>query len=119
GELQRLSEERIQRELTEWIAANEQRWTKARLEQDALWHQQDTRHQELINHIKKFEKWHEEDLARIQQVAKQLPQIRDEYRAKIRELWSIHERAAVFHLDQVRRWYDDISSTVARKVSDI
>ena len=119
AELQRLSEERIQRELTEWIAANEQRLTKVRLEEDAQWHEQKIRHQELVNSIKELEKLHKEDVARIEQIAKQLPQIRDEYRAKIRELWSIHERAAIFHLDKVRRWYDEISATVSAKVTDI
>lgn len=119
GELQRLSEERIQRELTEWVATNEQRWTKARLEQDALWHQQTARSQELVKSLKELEEWRKEDLVRVEQLAKQLPVIRDEYRAKIREVWTIHEKAAVFHLDQVRRWYDEISSTVAGKVADI
>jgi len=119
GELQRLSEERIQRELTEWVAANEQRWTKARLEQDAHKHQQTARSQELVKRLKELEEWRKEDLVRVEQLAKQFPLIRDEYRAKIREVWTIHEKAAVFHLDQVRRWYDEISSTVAGKVADI
>ena len=119
AELQRLSEERIQRELTEWVAANEQRWTKARLEQDALWHQQTARSQEATNRLKELEERRKEDLVRVEQIARQLPVIRDEYRAKLREVWSIHEKAAIFHLDQVRRWYDDISATVAGKVADI
>lgn len=119
GELQRLSEERIQRELTEWVAANEQRWTKARLEQDAHKHQQTASSQELVKRLKELEEWRKEDLVRVEQLAKQFPLIRDEYRAKIREVWTIHEKAAVFHLDQVRRWYDEISSTVAGKVADI
>ncbi len=119
AELQRLSEERIQREQTEWVASNEQRWTKARLEQDALWHRQTARSQELEKRLKELEALRKEDIVRVEQLAKQLPVIRDEYRSKIREVWSIHEKAAVFHLDQVRRWYDEISSTVAGKVADI
>lgn len=118
AELQRLSEERQRRELEEWVAANEQRWTKFRLEREAHWHQQASRNEEATNRLRQLEGWREEDVARVQKINKDLIVIQEEYRTKLRELWVVQERAAIFQLDQVRRWYDDISSAVAERVGD-
>lgn len=117
-QLQRLSEERQQRELAEWVESNEQRWTKFHLERESKWHQQHSTNEEYVNRVKQLEQLREEDLVRVQQISRQLPGLRDEYRAKIRELWMIHERAAIFQLDHVRRWYDEVSATVAGKVAN-
>lgn len=118
AELQRLSEERQRRELEEWVAANEQRWTKFRLEREAHWHQQASRNEEATNRLRQLEGWRDEDVARVQKINKDLIVIQEEYRTKLRELWVVQERAAIFQLDQVRRWYDDISSAVAERVGD-
>lgn len=118
AELQRLSEERQRRELEEWVAANEQRWTKFRLEREAQWHQQLSRDEELVARLKKLEEWREEDLVRVHKIAKELVLIREEYRTKLRELWKIQDRSAIFQLDLVRRWYDEISGVVAEKTNE-
>lgn len=117
-ELQRMAEERQRRELEEWVAANEQRWTKFRLEREAQWHQASSRHEEVVNRVKQLEGWRNEDLERVQKIARELVLMQEEYRAKLRELWAIQERASVFQLEQVRRWYDEISGVVQQRVGN-
>ena len=118
AEHQRMSEERQRREFEEWIAAQEQRWTKFRLEREAQWHQANSRHEEVVNRIKQLEGWRGEDVERVQKIMRDLILIQEEYRSKVQELWTIHERTAVFQLEQVRRWYDEISGVVQEKLAD-
>lgn len=116
AELQRLSEERQRREVEEWVAANEQRWTKFLLERDARWHQAESLDEEQQRRLKELETQRVEDLTRVHDLNKDLLGLRQEIRNKLREIWTIQERAAIFELDQVRRWYDEISSVVADRV---
>ncbi|MBA3530737.1 MAG: hypothetical protein H0T73_02295 [Ardenticatenales bacterium] len=117
-QVQRLSEERQRRELEEWVAANEQRWTKSRLEQEAQWNQHHTRTEEVNSRLKQLDGWRVEDVERVQRINKELILIKEEYRAKLRELWAVWEKAAIFQLDSVRRWYDEITGTVQEKIGD-
>ncbi len=117
-ELQRMAEVRQRRELEEWIAAYEQRWTKFRLEREAQWNQQIARNEEVTLRTKQLEESREADLEQVRKLARQLIAIQDEYRGKLRELWAVQERAALFQLDEVRRWYDEISAVVADKVGN-
>jgi hypothetical protein len=55
---------------------------------------------------------------RVQKIMRDLILIQEEYRSKVQELWTIHERTAVFQLEQVRRWYDEISGVVQEKLAD-
>jgi hypothetical protein len=118
AELQRMGEERQRRELEEWIAANEQQWTRFRLEREAQWHQQSSRNEEVINRLKQLEQFREEDLNRTHQLHKQLLEMHLEYRRKMKELWRVHERVAIFSLDEARRWYDEISHIVTERAGD-
>lgn len=113
NEVQRLSEERQRRELTEWQAANEQRWTKMELEREARWNQQAGRNEEAVTRLRSLEELRTADVERVQKLAKDIAAVQAEYRAKLKELWKVHERDAIFQLDQVRRWYDEISMVVA------
>ncbi|MDQ4076102.1 MAG: hypothetical protein M3220_07625 [Chloroflexota bacterium] len=115
AEQQRMAEERQRRELEEWITAEEQRWTRFRLEYEAQWHRHESWSEEVMNRLKQLEAVREEDLGRIRQINKELLVMREEYRSKLRELWAVHEQVAIFHLDEARRWYDEISAVVAEK----
>lgn len=115
AEQQRLSEERQRRELEEWLAASEQRWTRFRLERDAQWNQQHSRNEEVTNRLKQLEAWRSEDLERTNKIQKELLVIQEEYRSKLHELWIMWERASIFQLDQARRWYDEINGKVQEK----
>ncbi len=116
NELQRMSEERQRRELQEWMAADQQRWTKFQLERESQWHQVHSRHEEVVTRLHRLEEWRDDDLDRMRDLSKDLIRIQEEYRAKLRDLWAIQERAAIFQLDETRRWYDQISAVVAEKL---
>lgn len=113
NEVQRLSEERQRRELIEWQAANEQRWTKVELEREARWNQQASRNDEATARVRTLEELRVTDVERTQKLGKEIVAMQGEYRAKLKELWKVHERDAIFHLDQMRRWYDEISMVVS------
>lgn len=118
AEAQRLAEIRQRQELQAFLTEDEQRWTKAKLEEEARWHQQASQHDELVNRVATLEKLRLEDVERAQQLAKELLAIQQEFRAKLSELWRIQERAAAFHMDEVRHWYNEISEVVREKVGD-
>ncbi|MGH2542417.1 MAG: hypothetical protein ACRDIB_06465 [Ardenticatenaceae bacterium] len=118
AELQRMAEERQRRELEEWLAATEQRWTKFRLERDAQWHQQQSRNEEATNRLKQLETGREADLERAHKLARDIVLMQQETRARLRELWAIHERMAIFQLDETRRWYDEITTIVGDRVAE-
>jgi chromosome segregation ATPase len=118
AELQRMSEERQKREMDEWIAANEQRWTKHRLERDAQWHQQQSRNEAAEAQLKKLAETDAGAAERIQRLQRELLAMQEEYRAKLKELWQWQERQAIFSLDQVRRWYDETHTALAERGHD-
>ncbi len=118
SELQRMSEERQHRELEEWLAATEQRWTKFNLERESRWHQQDNRNEIVDGKLKKMDEVDDSAAERIQKIQRDLVTIQEEYRAKLKELWQWQERTAIFQLDHVRKWYDETQGALAQRGID-
>lgn len=118
AELQRMSEERQRREFDEWAAANEQRWTKHRLERDAQWNQQQSRNEAEEIRLKKLDEVDSAAAERVQKIQRELITMQEEYRGKLKELWQWQERQAIYSLDQVRRWYDETHAALAERGHD-
>ncbi|HYN86974.1 MAG TPA: hypothetical protein VER55_00520 [Ardenticatenaceae bacterium] len=118
AEVQRMAEARQREEMQAYRAETEQRWNKTQLETDARWHQQAGRNEEVAQRVTTLEGLRREDAERMQQLAKELLAIQQEFRAKLVELWRIQERAAAFRVDEVRYWYDEVAELVREKVSE-
>lgn len=118
SEAQRLAEARQRQSLEEFVADNEQRWTKAGLESEAQWNQQLSRNEEINSRLANIEALRREDLERAQQLAKELAATQQEVRARLVELWRLQERTAAFHMDEFRHWYDEVAELVREKVGE-
>lgn len=118
AETQRLAEARQRREIEEFTTENEQRWTRIKLEREARWHQQQGKNDELSTQISSVETQRRADAEKAQSIARDLLALQTELRGKLVELWRIQERAAAFHMDEVRHWYAEISEVVRERVGE-
>jgi hypothetical protein len=118
SEAQKLAEGRQKRELEEFIAGDEQKWIKTHLEQEARWNQQLSKNEEFLTLVTNVEAVRRTDAERAQATAKELLVLQGELKGKFAELWRVHERAAAFHMDEVRHWYAEIAEVVRERIGE-
>ncbi len=118
SEKQRLAEDRQRQQFEEWVAEQEQRWRKFELERQAKWNQVDARHEEVIARLKALETFRQETNDRLAQIARELLGIREEYRAKILELWQIQEQLVAHEVEATRRRFQMLAEELRKRTSE-
>ncbi len=118
SEKQRLAEDRQRQQFEEWVAEQEQRWRKFELERQAKWNQLDARHEEVIGRLKALETFRQETNDRLAQIARELLNMQEEYRAKILELWQIQEQLMVQEVEAARRRLQVLAEELRKRTSE-
>ncbi|MCB0077169.1 MAG: hypothetical protein KDD73_07060 [Anaerolineales bacterium] len=106
AELQRLSAERQQDALDEWLKADESRWTKFQRQYDAERQINRENHVALTTRLSTLEEKNPEYDVHLKNIRILLDESNQAMRERLAEIWVLQEESAVFHLDASRRWYD-------------
>ena len=112
AELQRLAEERQKQVLTEWIAADEARWTKFQRQYDAERQMQQENTVSSTVQYDTLEDAQQQTITQLNALQRALEEMDEEFRKRLGTLWAIHEETAIFRLDEARRWYDRMSTAL-------
>ncbi len=103
-ELQRLGEERQQKELEERQEENGKRWTKHLMEWQHRWKELETLHERQAERFAQLESWRGEDIQSINELRQLILEERRERQAKLEALWEVQQELANRQIAEMRDW---------------